>query len=106
MHRRAVGSEELVVAPQEGPKPLPVHLKSLKCLFGAVPAGSHPRPHVRLSTPATHAGRVTATAGWTGAEIDSASDANAFGTRSATPFLTARHPGGTRWYVSQIRLSH
>jgi hypothetical protein len=48
---------------------------------------------------------ITPVDGWTGSGIDEAVDANAFGTRTVTPYLTAVHPGGTVTYVSRVRLT-
>jgi hypothetical protein len=42
--------------------------------------------------------------GFTGAGIDHREGADAFGPRSATPYLTAEHPGGTQRYVSLVVL--
>ncbi|WP_106327957.1 DUF2264 domain-containing protein [Actinoplanes italicus] len=43
-------------------------------------------------------------AGFTGAGVDDREGTDAFGPRSATPYLTAEHPGGTRRYVSLVML--
>jgi hypothetical protein len=47
---------------------------------------------------------ITSLAGFVDADVRDRRDADAFGRHSATPCLTARHPGGTRLYVSLVRL--
>ncbi|BEL06620.1 DUF2264 domain-containing protein [Actinoplanes sichuanensis] len=47
---------------------------------------------------------VTGLIGFTGAGVDDRTGADPFGPCSATPFLTARHPGGTRDYVFLVVL--
>jgi hypothetical protein len=42
--------------------------------------------------------------GWTGAGVDEEHGANALGAFSATPYLTAEHPGGTVHYRSRVTL--
>lgn len=64
-----------------------------------------PDPAAEVTTAGGLRSVISARSGWTGAEVDEADGANPFGRRSATPCLTAVHPGGTAWYVSHVALS-
>ena len=46
--------------------------------------------------------RIESLGGWTAAGVDSELGANALGAFSATPYLTAEHPGGTVFYRSKV----
>lgn len=63
-----------------------------------------PGPAAEATTSGGLRSVISARAGWTGAAVDEAEGANPFGRRSATPCLTAVHPGGTGWYVSHVAL--
>ncbi|MBB2947295.1 hypothetical protein FB565_007063 [Actinoplanes lutulentus] len=47
---------------------------------------------------------IRALAGFTGAGLRDGPEGDAFGAYSVTPYLMSRHPGGTRRYVSVVRL--
>jgi hypothetical protein len=47
---------------------------------------------------------IVGLAGFTGAGVDDREGADAFGPHAATPYLTARHPGGTHTYVTLVVL--
>ena len=46
--------------------------------------------------------RIESLGGWTAAGIADELGANALGAFSATPYLTAEHPGGTVFYRSKV----
>jgi hypothetical protein len=57
-----------------------------------------------VSRPDRMRSTITALAGFADAGVHDRSASDAFGPYSATPYLTAHHPGGARLYVSLIRL--
>ncbi|WP_433796866.1 DUF2264 domain-containing protein [Actinoplanes sp. CA-252034] len=57
-----------------------------------------------VSTPSGLHSAITALVGLTGAGVRDRCGADAFAERSATPYLTAVHPGGTALYASLVRL--
>ncbi|MDR7274431.1 DUF2264 domain-containing protein [Catenuloplanes atrovinosus] len=77
----------------------------------AVAGASTPaaRAHDRTAEvvgPAGLTSRIVGLHGWSSAGVQRMSGANAFGTRSATPYLTgAPHPGGTAVYVALVTLA-
>ena len=48
--------------------------------------------------------QIEALSGWTAAGVDNELGANALGAFSATPYLIAEHPGGTKSYLSEVRV--